>query len=258
MNIGLIGAGAIGTYLLDELNERNHQNFHITSVYVRDKEKYKHLEQKYNVKLFTELKTFIESEIDIVVEAANIETTRELLPLIIKKKEAVLISIGALGDTQFLDEIQSLTNIYGTKVHVPSGAIGGLDLVQNVSAVGVIDEVKLVTRKPAHTLVSKQIEKEKVIFDGSAVDAINKYPRNMNVSIALALAGVGFDQTKVTLIADPHVKENIHKVEVRGEFGSSICEFKNNQLPSNPNTSYLAAVSIIGTLHKMTQNIRIS
>lgn len=257
LNIGLIGAGAIGTYLLEELNGKNNQDLHITAVYVRNKEKYSHLEKTYNVNVFTNMDEFLKSGIDIVVESANVETVRDLLEIIVKEKDIVLISIGALADTEFLNQIQSILNTYDTQIHLPSGAIGGLDLIQNSAAVGIIHKVNLVTRKPAHTLVAEKILEAKIVFEGKATEAIERYPKNMNVSIALALAGIGFKQTKVTLIADPTIKENIHRIEVEGEFGSFVSEIKNKPLPSNPNTSYLAAVSIVGTLKKMTKNIQI-
>lgn len=38
MRVGLIGAGTIGTYLLDELSRKNDQDIRITSVFVRNLE----------------------------------------------------------------------------------------------------------------------------------------------------------------------------------------------------------------------------
>lgn len=257
MKIGILGAGAIATYLLEELNEKRNENITITSVFVRNYEKYEHLEEKYDVRLYTDIRKFLESEIDVVVEAANIEAVRDLLPTVLKQKETVLISIGALADEDFFKEIIKITETYNQKLYLPSGAIGGLDLIQNTTAVGILTEVKLVTRKPAHTLVDKPIDESTIIFDGNAREAIKKYPRNMNVSIALALAGIGFDQTEVVLIADPSISKNIHSIEVLGEFGEATFTITNEPLPTNPNTSYLAAVSIIGILKKTINPIKI-
>ncbi|MBO1003654.1 aspartate dehydrogenase [Pseudogracilibacillus auburnensis] len=256
MNIGIIGAGAIATYLLNELNE-NKTNIQITSLYVRDHEKYKRLEEEYNIRLYTNLEQFLKADIDIVVEAANIEAVKQLLPEIITQKDAVVISIGALAEEEFLHEIKCALEKNQRHIYLPSGAIGGLDLVQNVSAVGKIKNVLLETRKPANTLVNAPIDEEQIIFEGTARKAIEKFPKNINVSIALALAGVGFDDTKVKIIADPHTENNLHTISVNGEFGQATFSITNKPLPSNPNTSYLAAISIIGTLKRLTSSIKI-
>lgn len=257
MRVGLIGAGAIGTYLLEELNQKNDKDIRVTSILVRNPEKYQHLEAQYGIRLYTKLEAFLDSPIDITVEAANVKTAREMLPKIVKQKDTVVISIGALAEEKFLHEVKKISEASGHYLYLPSGAIGGLDLIENVAAVGIIDAVSLITKKPAHTLTNKSVGEAEIVFEGSAAEAIKQYPKNINVSIALALAGVGFKQTKVTLIADPNINENIHSIRVSGEFGTASFEIRNKALPSNQNTSYLAAVSVVGTLKKMTKRMRL-
>ena len=55
---------------------------------------------------------------------------------------------------------------------------------------------------------------------------LNSIPKNMNVSIVLALAGIGFDETKVTLVADPKIDKNIHQVEMTGDFGEATLQLR--------------------------------
>lgn len=257
MNIGLIGAGAIANFLLKEIHQRQDGKLRINSVYVRNKEKYKVLQKKYGVTLYTDIKAFLDSNIDIVVEAANVEAVKSLLPDVIKKKDAVLISIGALVDEAFFTEINQLAKEHHHIIHLPSGAIGGLDLLKNANTLGTVTNVSLTTRKPAHSLMDNPIKEEKVIFEGKAVDAIKQFPKNINVSIVLSLAGLGKEKTSVRIIADPHLDQNVHQVEVIGEFGEAAFTIKNNPLPSNPKTSYLAAMSILGTLDRLDENVRI-
>lgn len=257
MKIGLIGAGAIAHFLLEEINEKRQENLRITSVFVRDMEKHHLLESNYGVKLYTEIDAFLDSEIDIVVEAANIEAVHSLLPAAIRKKDVVLISIGALVDEELLAGLNTLANEFNRRLYLPSGAIGGLDLLQNAHVLGTVTSVALTTRKPASSLIEETIEIEKVIFKGSATEAIRRYPKNMNVSIVLALAGIGFDETSVTLVADPKIDKNIHQVEMTGDFGEATFTIKNNPLPANPKTSYLAAMSILGTLKKIKRKLLI-
>ncbi|WP_411843400.1 aspartate dehydrogenase [Salinicoccus sp. HZC-1] len=257
MNIGLIGAGAIGEFLLKEINYSAHDSLTIKSVLVRNREKYQGLESEYGVQLFTDLDGFLDSDIDIVVEAATVEAVKNLLPEIIKKKDAMLISVGALADDELVAEVTGNANEYDHALHLPSGAIGGLDLLQNAQTFGKLDSVTLETRKPAASLVDEAIDEEKVVFEGSAVDAIEQFPKNMNVSIILSFAGVGLRETAVTLIADPNIDKNIHHIKATGDFGEAEFTFKNNPLPENPKTSYLAALSVCGTLERIYKNVKI-
>lgn len=253
MNIGIIGAGAIAHFLLKKMNCRQHETLRVTSVFVRNKEKYRLLESKFGVTFYTDLEEFLDSDIDLVVEAANIEAVKTLLPSVLKKKDAVLISVGALADEALLTEISDLTHA----VHLPSGAIGGLDLLQNAHALGTVTSVSLTTRKPARSLIEEDIDEAKTVFEGTAMEAIRQFPKNINVSIVLSLAGIGIEKTSVRLVADPHIDKNMHHVEVIGDFGEATFSITNNPLPENPKTSYLAAMSILGTLERIGQKIRI-
>lgn len=255
MNIGIIGAGAIATYLLKEI--RCDKSLNVKSILIRDYKKYMHLEKEYNLTLYTDFDKFVTSKMDIIIEAADVTTTTKLLPELIKKNDVISISIGALADELFLTKIKQKLELYGHRLYLPSGAIGGLDLVQNLNSVGLLSEVSLVTRKPAYTLTNEKLTEEKVVFQGIAAESIKKYHKNINVSIALALAGVGLEQTKVTLIADPNVSENTHSINIASETGKANFTISNKPLPTNPNTSYLAAVSIMGVLEKIRQNIKI-
>ncbi|WP_453991469.1 aspartate dehydrogenase [Bacillus nitroreducens] len=257
MNIGLIGAGAIAHFLLKEINQNKHEILQIKSLLVRDKEKYRSLESRFGITLYTDLEAFLDSKIDMVVEAANIQAVKTLLPSALRKKDVMVISVGALADEALLSEISNLVKEYNNHVYLPSGAVGGLDLLQNANALGTVTKVTLTTRKPASSLIEETIDEEKVVFDGKAVDAIRKFPKNMNVSIVLSLAGVGIEKTNVRLLADPHVDKNIHQVDITGEFGEATFTIANNPLPENPKTSYLAAMSILGTLQRINGKLKI-
>lgn len=255
MKIGMVGAGAIGTYVLDEI--RNENDFEVESILVRHLDKYKHLEDEYKVKLYTDFEKFVESDIDIVVEAANVETAKKWLPEILERKDAVIISIGALADETYIAKIEDVLKRSGRNLYLPSGAIGGLDFIQNINAASLLKEVTIETRKPAHTFVEETLTEEKIVFEGPATEAIKKYPKNVNVSIALSLAGVGLQKTKVVLVADPDATENSHTIKVHGETGTATFAMSNKPLPSNPKSSYQAAVSILGTLKKILQPIKV-
>lgn len=249
MKIGIIGAGAISQFLIQELKAQ--PNIQVTSLLVRNQEKYKELARTNQLALYTNIAAFLQSDVDIVVEAATIEAVREIVPTILAEKPVVLISVGALVDEHLLTKLVTITEQYKQQLYLPAGAIGGIDLLQNAHALGTVTAVSLTTRKPASSLIKGQLNEPAIIFEGTASEAIRQFPKNMNVSIVLALAGIGFEQTKVTLIADPVVTQNIHRITIVGDFGEATIEVKNNPLPANPKTSYLAALSIVGTLKRL-------
>lgn len=257
MNIGVIGGGAIAQFLFDNINIQKAINAQVTSVFVRDVKKYNYLHNEYGVELFTNFDEFLNSNIDIVIEAATIDAVKQLIPTAIKKKDVIIVSIGALADQQFLQNLYNRIKKFNKQVHLPSGAIGGLDLLQNAHALDEVDRVTLTTRKPAHTLTDELLDKEKVIFTGPAIQAIEKFPENVNVSIVLSLAGIGVANTIVNIIADPSIKNNNHTINVEGAFGQAIINVENKPLQENPKTSYLAALSVLGTLRSLNRSISI-
>src|SRR5699024_661621 len=124
---------------------------------------------------------FLAEGIDIVVEAANIEAVVDLLPHVIKKKESAIISIGAHADKKCLSETTELADVYQHTVHLPSGAIGGMELLQNADAMGSITNVSLTTRKPADSLIDYSIDEPVIVYEGTASNAIERFPKNINV-----------------------------------------------------------------------------
>lgn len=257
IKIGLIGTGSIAEYLLKEINEKASYPVKIVAGVVRNKEKYEHLEDKYDIEITEDINRILKEDINLIVEAANVSALKQYLPKVIKHKDCVVISVGAFSDESFLKNIYSITKESNQAIYLPSGAIGGLDLIQNSEVTSGLKSVKLTTRKPAHVFDENNLTEDKIIFSGSANTAIKKYPKNINVAIILSLAGIGTDKTVVEIIASPFIKDNEHTIEASGEFGEVKTTIKNKPMPENENTSYLAALSVLGTILRKANQIKI-
>src|SRR5699024_723205 len=122
----------------------------------------------------------------------------------------------------------------------------------SAKAVGNLESVQVTTRKPPAALgMENKITEEEETFSGSAAEAIKLFPRNMNIAIAVSLAGLGADETDVKVIADPTIDKNKHTISANGAFGEFTIEIINDAMPSNPKTSYLAALSVLASIqHK--------
>src|SRR5699024_10721320 len=108
INIGFIGTGNIAEYLLEEISKKANFPVYIVAGFVRKKEKYSHLKEKYDVEITEDINRLLESDIDLVVEAANVAAVKENLSKIIKHKDSIVISIGAFSDETFLKEIHTV------------------------------------------------------------------------------------------------------------------------------------------------------
>jgi aspartate dehydrogenase len=101
------------------------------------------------------------------------------------------------------------------------------------------------------------VAEKTVIFEGSAREVIARYPKNVNVAVALSFAGIGPDRTKVSLLADPGISRNTHHITARGAAGEIEFTSRNVPFPENPATSYLAALSAVSLLRRISAALQV-
>ncbi|ANU21481.1 aspartate dehydrogenase [Planococcus plakortidis] len=257
MNIGIIGTGNIATYLLEQVNENQMVDGRITAVFGRNVETGTRLKERFGMEFYTDLDEFLSAPVDTVVEAVTVDAARLFISQVIERqKDLIVSSIGVFKDFAFLEELTNLAEANGTKLYLPSGAIGGLDVLQSAKALGGLKTVRLTTRKSPESL-GMETDREQVLFDGTAFDAIGNFPKNINVALVLAIAGIGMHETKVRIIVDPDVKRNTHTIEAQGDFGKMQLQVENHPMAANPKTSMLAALSILSVLQNKGGALRI-
>lgn len=271
LGVGLIGCGAIGTVLARAMDEGKAGKTCLVVVYDLNRQKSRELVDKLSKKPKVS-KSFAEflnyKDTNLVVEAACQDAVRQYALKVLRAgKNLMIMSVGALVDSKLRNEIETLADSAGRKVYIPSGAIAGLDGLKS-AAVGRVDKVTLTTRKSPEGLKGAPylkrkgikidgLSKPKMVYKGSAVEACKLFPANVNVAAALSLAGIGPENTEVRIVADPTIKRNIHEIHVKGEFGEFRVKTENVPSPTNPHTSYLAALSAVATLRKITKNMMI-
>jgi aspartate dehydrogenase len=170
-------------------------------------------------------------------------------------KDLIIMSVGSLFDDKCRKELEETARSKHCKIYLPSGAVCGIDGILSAS-IDAIDEVTLVTTNPPKSL-GKNYGKRITVFEGTAREAVEEFPRNINVAASLSLAGIGFDRTKVQIVADPVVTRINHKILAHGKFGRLRAEVENMPNPNNPKSSYMASLSAIATLKRIINPIQI-
>jgi aspartate dehydrogenase len=268
-NISIIGCGAIGSELALSVDRMMIENVTISSLLDIKLENAEILKSKLshnNPIVFNDFSEYIKSDnlkdVDIVVEAASQNALTSYLNSIIQlKKDVLVMSVGAFANSEFFSQVIKNVEKNDINLYLPSGAIAGIDAIKSVRS--SISYVTLTTTKNPNSLKDSpffkktnltidSIKKRTLIFEGSAVEAVQNFPANVNVAALLGLAGIGIEKTKVNVIADPSLRINKHEIKVIGKFGELIVRVKNVPSPTNPKTSYLAILSIIESLRSIT------
>jgi aspartate dehydrogenase len=245
IRVGLLGCGNVGHIIAKE-----HVGVEIAALHDRIPERAEEAARLCGATVFPDFASFVRADLDIVVEAASVAAVREHAEEILSNgKDLVILSVGALADRPFRDRITSLARERGRRIHVPSGAILGLDNLK-VGQIAPMEKLLLRTTKSPESLNIKA-EKRMMIFSGKANDCIREFPKNINVAVALGLAA-GRD-ADVEIWIDPEVDRNIHEIIAEGSFGEIFIRVSNVPSPDNPATSYLAALSILTLLKNLKE-----
>jgi aspartate dehydrogenase len=263
-SVALIGGGSIACVIVRSLLEQ-HTQVRLVGALDRDVVRAKE-RMDPRVRLTASIEELLSWKPTLVVECAGHAGLAQHGAAVLKHGvDLIVASVGALANPALEQALREAAAAGGAHMRIPSGAIGGLDALAS-ARVGGLDAVRYVGRKPVHAWRGTAAEQavnldtvtsETVIFQGSAREAALTYPQNANVTAATALAGVGFDATRVTLYADPAARGNEHEIEAEGRFGSLRFSVVNQPLPENPKTSSLAAYSLVRCVLAPTDTIRI-
>ncbi|HOI71791.1 MAG TPA: aspartate dehydrogenase [Methanobacterium sp.] len=252
MKVGILGCGAIANIITNFYAEGK-LGVDLEFFYDRDMERAENLASQVDGTVVLNIEDLLEN-VDIIIETASSQAVREIVPQILEAgKDVIIMSVGALIDTSLRDKLKTIAKENNACIHVPSGAIVGLDGVK-AGSIGKIHKVSLTTRKPPKSL-GISADSEIVLYEGKARDAVEKFPMNINVAATLSIA-CG-KEVKVKIIADPGVDRNSHEVHMIGDFGELKTTTHNMRCSINPKTSVLAAYSVIKLLKSLNENLKI-
>ncbi|VWX55145.1 aspartate dehydrogenase [Novosphingobium sp. 9U] len=243
--IGMIGFGAIGMEIASAL-DRLGESERLVATLVR--------EGRAAPRAVHTAHDLLGAQPGVVIECAGHQAVRDYVPaLLADGVDCIVSSIGVLADPDMAAILAAAEQAGGGRLLLPAGAIAGLDGLVAAALAG-ISQVTYTSYKPPHawrgTLAEQAIDldapaSEQVFFEGTAREAAAAYPKNANVSVAVGLAGIGIDATRVRLVSSREVSDPVGVIEAEGAFGRFRFDILALASPSNPKTSALTGYSLL-------------
>lgn len=257
MHLGIIGYGNIATSLIGLLDRVPVSRVTVlvrpgSEAAARDRA----VPDGLTMKVVTSLEQLLAAAPDLVVESAGQQAVAAFGPAILAAGiDFVVVSVGALADEALHT---ALTKGTGGRLILPIGAIGGLDLLSTLAPAGDLQVIYRGTKPPAAwkgSPAEQAVDLDALtaptrFFEGTAREAARAYPKNANVVAALALAGAGFEETRVELVADPAAGGNSHAYNVVSPLCRYRMEITATVSPDNPRTSATTAWSVLAEIRR--------
>ena len=221
--VGLIGYGYIGGKLYKRLTS-NCPDVEIGFVYNRSPDALSGLSKEI---ILEELKSAEQYGCDLIVEMAHPSITETYGMNFLEFADYMPLSVNGLVDSTLLATLVDTAEEHGHRLLIPHGALMGCDNL--VEWKHMWQDVCITMRKhPKHLNISKlpgssgSDVKETILYDGPVSGIARKFPRNVNMMVACALATVGVARCRGRLIADPDTENAVAEVDATGKDGSKL------------------------------------
>lgn len=242
MRIGLIGHGAIGRAFC----ECAQGHAEVVAILTR--------QPREGLAVgVTSLEGLLAARPEVVVECAGQAALRSHgTALLGAGIDVIAASVGALADAALMEALLTARS-GGARLVVPSGAVAGLDGLGAARHVGLSSvtyrQSAPTTSWSGHPDAPEGLERPgaHLVFRGTARDAASRFPKNANVTAALALAGIGFDRTMVELYSDGSLTRNRHQILAEGAFGRLSVDIDAEPIAPGVRSSRLVAGSLLHT-----------
>ena len=202
---------------------------------------------------------------DVIVDCAPTAAFREIAELSLGAGKT-LVTVNGAALMQWPEAVD-LARANGGRIVLATGALLGLDAVR-AAAVGTINSVTMITRKPPKSLVkAEHVVRNAIdlsnltgplkIFEGSAREGAVAFPATVNVAAALGMAGIGADRTRLEIWADPALTRNTHRILVDADSARFELFIENIPTDENPGTGRITALSIVAALQGLVTPLHI-
>jgi aspartate dehydrogenase len=257
--IGILGYGEIGSWIARRIVETENSSFKLAAICVRDRQRDLASSADLNgARICTDMDEFLGDDLDAVVEAAGqaavVQSARKILE---HGCDLLMLSSGALANAALREQLSKTATANDVQIRIPSGALAGFRGLMALRQAG-LTSVAYTSVKPCRAWAGTPVAAEldlnsltsaRVIFEGNAAEAAFRFPANANLAAAVAIAGIGFEETRVTLLADPHTNRNTGTVEAVCPDASMKLTVSGRAYEGNPKSSRITGMSVVAALH---------
>lgn len=224
----IVGCGRLANIVVDSLLSGVLSEYELAGVYSRTASKAEYIARRMRESgkecaVCHTLEDVLALKPDYLVETASPAAMKELaLPTLKNGTSIVTLSIGAFADTSFYQEVIRTAKEHGTRVYIASGATGGFDVLRTATLMGNATACFL-NEKGVNALRHSKVydpameTEQRVVFSGTAREAINMFPTGLNVSVAASLASVGPEEMRVTMQSTPGFRGDTQRVEIKND-----------------------------------------
>ncbi len=255
----IVGCGHLAEIVADAIIGGILPEYELVGVYSRTVEKAVYLAnkmQRYGKTCLAcrSLEELLSLKPDYLVESASPAAMKELaLPTLENGTSIVTLSIGALADTAFYQQVIETAKKNATRVYIASGATGGFDVLRTATLMGNASarffNEKGTNRLRRSVVYDPILETEKrIVFSGTAREAIAIFPTGLNVSVAASLASVGPEEMQVAMQATPGFIGDTQRVEIKNDQVHAVVDVYSA-------TPEIAGWSVVSTLQNIVSPI---
>ncbi|MBN8941945.1 MAG: DUF108 domain-containing protein [Rhizobiales bacterium] len=189
---------------------------------------------------------FFAEPADLIIEAAGPEALRRHGARALASADVWTVSASALADPGLFAGLEAAGRAHGHRLRLLPGALGGLD---GVAAASVDPDARLqvTASRPGMTGIAGEV------FAGRLDEAVRRYPNEINIAVAAALAGPGVARASVRLDDPGPDGAHILGLSVDSRFGrfSAVAEIE----PDPAKRMHPVAACIIAALERETATI---
>ena len=223
--LALVGGGKLNTIVAKACADGLLEEYELVGVLSRTPESAEKVAAIGGCPACRTLEELLALKPDYVAEAASVQTVKDIAVKVLSSgADLIPLSCGAFADSAFLQQVKDCAAANGTKVHIPSGAIGGFDVMQTLSIMAQAGDMEkraeFRTEKASHRMQGTPLYRQELMdeageaFSGTASEAIALLPGQVNVAVAAAMATLGPDNTQVRIRCIPDYVGDDHRITV--------------------------------------------
>ncbi len=253
----IVGCGKLGKIVVEALLKGMLPEYELTGVYSRTfahAQNFAQMMPEGTCQACGSIEELLALKPDYVVEAASPAAMRQLaIPALKNGTSVVTLSIGALADQAFYEDVKRTAKENGSRVYLVSGATGGFDVLRTAALMGNAS-ARFFNEKGPNALKGTPVydeglqNEQRVVFEGCATEAIAQFPTKVNVTVAASLASVGPEKMQVRMQSTPGFVGDTQRVEIKNDQVHAVVDVYSA-------TAEIAGWSAVNTLQNIVSPI---